>query len=155
MRSYAEVKVREKRKQLDKLENQLFDLHRQVDLLTAEIAAYEDVLAHETGDAKPPPKAKEKRPASAPSIGHWGKLIDKLGRVERFTIDDVMRELTAIGQPNKRKSVRAKLAELVNAGAIKRISDGVFSVMPKGVSGDELRAAGIIPQHATLIGEEP
>jgi hypothetical protein len=154
MRSYAEQKVREKRKQLDRLENQLYELHRQADLLTAEVAAYEDVLAHEGGEATPS-KHQVKAAKAGPGGGHWVNIISKFTRIERFTTDDVMRELSAIGQPNKRKSVRARLAVLVNEGTLKRVSDGVFAVAPRGVSGDELRAAGIIPPHARVIGEDP
>jgi hypothetical protein len=50
MNNYVVQKVAEKRKRLEKLEDQLFDLHHQVGLLTAELAAYEDVLANDDDD---------------------------------------------------------------------------------------------------------
>jgi hypothetical protein len=162
--TYVEQKLADKQKQLEKLENQLFDMHHRVDLLKAEIAAYADVLEH--GKSEPPdrpPKkdrpAKSRPPARAKSddamaTGHWPAIIAKLSRSGRFTVDDIMRELTAIKRPNRRPSVRAKLADLVDKGRLTRVANGVFELAPQGVSGDQLRAMGIIPPHARVVGEK-
>lgn len=160
MSTYVEHRLKEKRKQLEKLENQLFDLHRQVDLVTAELATLEDVLKHDKSEDKGRATGKNraiqnKTPSlQKPKAGHWAGIIAKLGRAERFTTDDVVRELAAIGRPNQRTSVRAKLGDFVAAGKIKRLGDGVFGLAPRGISGDEMRAAGIIPPHSRLVGED-
>jgi hypothetical protein len=163
MGTYVEQRLKEKRKQLEKLETQLFEVHRQVDLVKAEVATLEDVLKHDKSEdrgralGKSRPAQNKAPPPPPPKTGHWSGVLAKLGRADRFTIDDVMRELAAIGQPNQRTSVRAKLGDLVAANKIKRIEDGVFTLVsagPRGVSGDEMRAAGIIPPHARLVGED-
>jgi hypothetical protein len=172
MSSYVSQKVAEKTKQLQKLEHQLSDIPRQIELLQAELSALQDVLTHEEKAALKAParKAKSKRfksrakaKQSAPpsklagsSDGHWGELIRIYERAAKpFTIDDVENYLNSIGRPNMRKSIRAKLVVLVNKGILRRESDGVFTVSSAlhGVSGDELRAEGIIPRQARLVGE--
>jgi hypothetical protein len=175
MSSYVSQKVEEKTKQLHMLEQQLSDIPHQIELLQAELAALQDVLKHEerTASKAPARKAKlsrsksksasAKRAASGKGLpsgsagssdGHWGELIRIYERAAKpFTIDDVESYLNSIGRPNMRKSIRAKLVVLVNKGVLKRESDGVFTVPPRGVSGDELRAAGIIPRQARVVGE--
>jgi hypothetical protein len=95
----------------------------------------------------PPPKRKPSKP-------YWGKIIGKMRGRDQFTIDDVVAELKRIGRGMERKSVRSKLTHLVAANELERITDGVFRVRSKGVSGDQLRAMGIIPPQARLIGED-
>jgi regulator of replication initiation timing len=170
MSSYVSQKVEEKTKQLHKLEQQLSEIPRQIELLQAELSALQDVLKHEERVPKAPArKAKSKRAKSrfgrakphkaatsskSGSDGHWAELVRIYERAAKpFTIDDVENYLNSIGQPNMRKSIRAKLVVLVNKGVLKRESDGVFTVPPRGVSGDEMRAAGVIPRQARLVGE--
>jgi hypothetical protein len=178
MSSYVSQKVAEKTKQLQKLEQQLSEIPRQIELLQAELSALQDVLKHEEKAAPRAStrKAKSrrfksksvgaKRPASGKddlpykpagsSDGHWGELIRTYERAAKpFTIDDVETYLNSIGRPNMRKSIRAKLVVMVNKGILKRESDGVFTVSPalRGVSGDELRAEGVIPRQARVVGE--
>jgi hypothetical protein len=162
MGTYAEQKIREKRKQLEKLENQLFDMHRAVDLVTAEIATLEDVVKHDKSESKGHAATKGQSSHKAPALepqkpgpaGHWAGILANLGRLDRFTIDDVVRELAAIGQPHKRPSIRAKLADYSASGKVKRLGGGVFAVLPPGISGNEMRARGIIPPQARLVGED-
>jgi hypothetical protein len=103
--------------------------------------------SHSVALAAPPPKRKPSKP-------YWPKIVDKLRGRERFTIDDVVGELKKVGKSIDRKSVRSKLTHLVAAREVERIADGVFRVPQQGASGDQLRAMGIIPAHARLIGED-
>jgi hypothetical protein len=134
--------------------------------LRGQLQAYEDALAHEIGGASArniaPPQSggaqgtkRDTPPPRSPATAYWSKLIDSLGRHgDRFTIDDVMGELKRLGKKLERKSVRAKLTDFVKERVLIRIEDGVFQMAPRGISGDELRATGIIPPHARLIGED-
>jgi len=170
MSSYAAQKLAEKEKQLAKLEQQLSDIPRQIELLSAEIATLEDVVSHAQPDRKPTRKAKPakiKTAARKASIsrqivnsdgGHWAGLLKKYAKADgMFTLDDVERDLKAMGKPNQRKSIRAKLTKLTSDGTLERLSHGVFVVhdgSPRGISGAEMRARGLIPPHARMIGEE-
>jgi hypothetical protein len=169
MSSYAAQKLAEKEKQLTKLEQQLVDIPRQIEFLSAEIATLADVVSHGQIEKKPARKAKvskikpARRKASVsrqkPNSdgGHWAGLLAKYAKAGSFTLDDVERDLKALGQPNMRKSIRAKLTKLTKDGPLERLADGVFVIhdgQPRGISGAELRARGIIPPHARLIGEK-
>jgi hypothetical protein len=91
-------------------------------------------------------------PTSIPS--HWDLALQSVSG-SKFTIKDMGRALDAIGKSRPEPSIRRMLSKMVNAGRLKRISEGVFmTALPRGVSGDELRARGIIPQRARLIGED-
>ena len=122
MSEYLESKVRERRARLAALQ-------RETDVLTAELRAYEDALRNAQGGA---PSATFSQPITsaatpAPS-GHWGKIIDDLvASHSTFTTDDVQKALETFGHQIERKSIRSKLATLVNAGKIERLQEGLFS----------------------------
>lgn len=169
MSSYAAQKLAEKEKQLAKLEQRLSDIPREIELLAAEIATLADVVSHGQAERKPARKAKpakvkvalrkerNSRQTDNGDGGHWAGLLKKYAKAGSFTLDDVERDLKAIGSPNQRKSIRAKLTKLTSDGTLERLADGVFVIHDgelRGISGPEMRARGIIPPHARTIGEE-
>jgi Fe2+ or Zn2+ uptake regulation protein len=111
-----------------------------------------DGYAHKRHDYTEHAKA---RPAPGSWSQHWDfVLIAVTSQGDTFTTDQIMQQYAAIGVPVLRRSVRSKLADLVVAKRLVRISEGRFKVFPVRPNGDELRARGIIPQHARLIGED-
>lgn len=162
MSDYLKHKVQETQTRLDAV-------LREAAILEGQLQAYKDALAHgqsQTSQANDfefvvPGVIRAKRiPAAAPSKqspahAYWKTLFADMTRDQnRFTIDDVVGELRRVGKKLERKSIRAKLTDLVKVGYLIRIQDGVFKVAPRGVSGDELRASGIIPPHSKLVGED-
>lgn len=144
MSAYLRRKIEETRTQLQAAEQQIASLR-------GELRAYEDALAHARQPSEPPETA-----ASVPTLtGFWPSLVLKLaGQQGEFSIDDVARELVVLGKKVGRKSIRSRLVALVRRGTIVRVKDGVFRTPLRGVSPDEMRAAGIIPRHAKVQGVE-
>jgi hypothetical protein len=117
-------------------QTQIADLQRQIELVSAELRAYEDALAHsaEGGSAAEALMSNRSARLPPPPPSHWPGIIATLSRRgENFTIDDVMGELGVLRKNSSRKSVRAKLTDLVKEKKIQRLSDGVFTV-PKEAS---------------------
>jgi hypothetical protein len=164
MSDYLENKVRE-------TEARLAEASQQLVILQAELRAYKDALAHSrptatgavekpitaTRVAQPaPPPPRKPAPSKPNAQAYWKDLVADIATQANhaFTIDDVVGALKKRGKGLERKSVRAKLVDLVKANYVIRVQDGVFKLAPPGLSGDDLRAAGIIPPHARLVGED-
>jgi hypothetical protein len=143
------------RHKIDETRVRLEAAQQEVAALKGQLSAYKDALAHDERANSTKQAVPEIQAGPPPEpVGYWSKLIETLARrADQFTIDDVVREIAALGKKIERKSVRARLTDLVKDGVLIRISDGVFRVSPRGVGGDELRKAGIIPPHAKLVGE--
>lgn len=158
-------KAEETRRKLAELEHQVEEAKKaHAENLRQELAALEAGLP--SADYKPLQKAKTKpaktksrakpkpkKKSGGPQEAYWPSLIAKYAGKPHFTLDDVERDLRKMNKPQERKSIRARLVGLVKRGLVKRESDGVFSVLPRGLSGADMRAGGIIPPHARLVGE--
>lgn len=135
MNSYLHQRIRERQARIG-------ELKREIELASAELRAYEDALQHSdevvgrasqpgTDVAVVPEKAAPSRRLPPPPPSHWPGIIATLARRgDKFTIDDVVAELATLRKPNTRKSVRAKLTDLVKEKRIARVSDGVFTAVP-------------------------
>jgi predicted HTH transcriptional regulator len=123
MSSYLENKVRER-------QVRLLTLQRELDMVTAELRAYEDALRHTQGRSttvqQETTQLHQDELEAEPS-GHWVKIVGQLSKQPRFTTDDVEQEFEKLGLKIQRKSIRSKLAVLVKEGKLHRHSDGVFS----------------------------
>src|SRR5437016_3063044 len=86
------------RQQVDIRRRRMAELQRQLDTLAGELRAYEDALNHFPQDTAPGHSSKQ---ALRRVIGesYWPELMEKLGTDgQPFTIDDVERELKALGK---------------------------------------------------------
>ncbi len=138
---YFQSKVAERRARCAQLQ-------RDLELVFAELRAYEDALRRvsdgsEGASAAAPPTAPiedqvsvfDGNPPHAAGegilsglSGHWAAVINHMVATKpKFTTDDVEAELKQRGYNIQRKSIRSKLATLVNVGKLVRLSEGVFA----------------------------
>ena len=141
------------RQRITEREAHIADLKRQIELASAELRAYEDALEHIGDGALKTPRleaegttansgARSRRPPPPAPPSHWPAILATLGRrSDQFTIDDVVAELAILRKSTTRKSVRAKLTDLVKDKKVIRLSDGVFTV-PRRSDVEARRAAG-------------
>src|SRR5262245_32665815 len=121
------------RQKIDQTRTLLEAKLQDVAALRGQLQAYEDALRHSVppgataANAAPVAAVNELRPQGPSPNAYWANLIADLAlQGDRFTINDVVRELTRLGKTLERKSVRAKLTEFVKQGMVIRIQEGVF-----------------------------
>lgn len=143
MSKYLHERVQERRSRLIGLQRDLAAIQREIDLATGELRAYEDALRNAPGLDWSPTSARRSGDDKSAVVkahesvsgddqayraGHWSDIISHMIATRpRFTTDDVEKEMRDRGHEIQRKSIRSKLATLVNTGKLTRLSEGVFS----------------------------
>jgi hypothetical protein len=128
-------KLARKRMELSKAENQ-------VELLKAEIRAYEDALQL-VGGLHPPklpgvrkPRERRKRTISP----GWAKILKDLGSQE-YGYDEILKAGAKVGHPIARNVARSQMKLYADAGYVDRISEGLFKTTDDGIKTMELALA--------------
>ncbi len=143
MRHHIEAKISEGRQKCRALKDQIDRLHRDHEIASAELRAYEDVLAHMPAEAASSRRAPSgKRGGRSRSLSEtWRKIIGAVGSRYPETVNSagLYKMVAAIAPDMKEDSIRSQVAALVKKGVIERVSPGVFRVSP-----DQEREAGAV-----------